>query len=87
MLTKIREKAQGAFAWGILILICVPFALWGINNYLDTGKEAPVASVGDKDFYQRDVNKAYEQYSQNLQGMGIDETNFKSTSITKADKR
>ena len=37
MLTKIREKAQGAFAVGILILICVPFALWGINNYLDTG--------------------------------------------------
>jgi len=86
MLTKIREKAQGAFAWGILILICVPFALWGINNYLDTGKEAPVASVGDKDFYQRDVNKAYEQYSQNLQGMGIDEQTLKAQALQKLIK-
>jgi peptidyl-prolyl cis-trans isomerase D len=86
MLTKIREKAQGAFAWGILILICVPFALWGINNYLDTGKEAVVASVGDKDFYQRDVNKAYEQYSQNLQGLGIDEKSLKAQALQKLIK-
>lgn len=86
MLTKIREKSQGALAWVILILICVPFALWGINNYLDTGKEAPVASVGDKDFYQRDVNKAYEQYSQNLQGMGIDEQTLKAQALQKLIK-
>ena len=73
MLTTIREKAQGAFAWLILIAICVPFALWGIQNYVDTSKETPVASVGDKDFYQRDVSRAYEQYAQNFQGMNIDE--------------
>ncbi|MFA6051903.1 MAG: SurA N-terminal domain-containing protein [Methylobacter sp.] len=86
MLTKIREKAQGAFAWGILIVICVPFALWGIQNYLDTGEEAPVASVGDKDFFQRDVNKAYEQYSQNLQGMAIDEQTLKAQALNKLIK-
>lgn len=86
MLTKIRENAQGAFAWGILIVICVPFALWGIQNYLDTGEEAPVASVGDKDFFQRDVNKAYEQYSQNLQGMTIDEQSLKSQALGKLIK-
>ncbi len=86
MLTKIREKAQGAFAWGILIVICVPFALWGIQNYLDTGEEAPVASVGDRDFFQRDVNKAYEQYSQNLQGMTIDEQSLKAQALEKLIK-
>jgi peptidyl-prolyl cis-trans isomerase D len=86
MLTKIRERAQGAFAWGILIVICVPFALWGIQNYLDTGEEAPVASVGDKDFFQRDVNKAYEQYSQNLQGMTIDEPSMKAQALQKLIK-
>ena len=86
MLTKIREKSQGTLAWVILTLICVPFALWGINNYLDTGGEAPVASVGDKDFYQKDVNKAYEQYSQNLQGMGIDEQNLKAQALQKLIK-
>ncbi|MCK9397954.1 MAG: SurA N-terminal domain-containing protein [Methylobacter sp.] len=86
MLTKIREKAQGAFAWGILIVICVPFALWGIQNYLNTGEEAPVASVGGKDFFQRDVNKAYEQYSQNLQGMTIDEQSLKAQALQKLIK-
>ncbi len=86
MLTTIREKAQGAFAWLILIVICVPFALWGIQNYMDTGKEAPVASVGDKDFYQRDVSKAYEQYSQNFQGMGIDEQLLKAQALDKLVK-
>jgi len=86
MLTKIREKSQGALAWVILTLICVPFALWGINNYLDGGGEASVASVGDKDFYQRDVNKAYEQYSQNLQGMNIDEATLKAQALQKLIK-
>ena len=86
MLTKIREKSQGAFAWGILLLIGVPFALWGINNYLDKGREAPVASVGDKDFYQRDVNKAYEQYRQSLRGMNIDEQTVKAQALEKLIK-
>jgi peptidyl-prolyl cis-trans isomerase D len=86
MLTTIREKAQGAFAWLILIVICVPFALWGIQNYMDNGKEPPVASVGDKDFYQRDVNKAYEQYAQNFQGMGVDEQLLKTQALDKLVK-
>lgn len=83
MLIKIREKAQGVFAWVILLLICVPFALWGIQNYLDFGKETPVASVGDKDFFQRDVNRAYAQYSQNLQGLAIDEKTLKQQALQK----
>ncbi len=86
MLTKIREKSQGAFAWGILLVICVPFALWGINNYMDNGQEAPIASVGNKDFFQRDVNKAYEQFSQNLKGLGIDEQNLKAQALQKLIK-
>lgn len=86
MLTTIREKAQGAFAWLILTVICVPFALWGIQNYMDNGKEPPVASVGDKDFYQRDVNKAYEQYAQNFQGMTVDEQLLKTQALDKLVK-
>ena len=83
MLIKIREKAQGVFAWVILLLICVPFALWGIQNYLNFGKETPVASVGDKDFFQRDVNRAYAQYSQNLQGLGLTEESLKQQALQK----
>jgi len=83
MLLKIREKAQGVFAWIILILICVPFALWGIQNYLDVGKETPVLTVGDKDFFQRDVNRAIAQYSQKLAGMNIDEQTLKKQALNK----
>jgi peptidyl-prolyl cis-trans isomerase D len=83
MLLKIREKAQGIFAWVILIIICVPFALWGIQNYLDAGKESFVAKVGDKEFFQRDVNRAYAQYSQSLAGMQIDEQTLKQQALDK----
>jgi peptidyl-prolyl cis-trans isomerase D len=83
MLLKIREKSQGVFAWVILILICVPFALWGIQNYVGGGSEAAIASVGDKDFYQQDLNRAYSQYVQNLGGMNFDEETIKQQALEK----
>ncbi|MSP26940.1 MAG: peptidylprolyl isomerase [Methylococcales bacterium] len=83
MLTKIRDKAHGIFAQVMLIGMCVAFGLWGINNYTDSSKEAGVASVGDKTFYQQDVNKAYEQYSQQFQGMSIDEQSLKGQALEK----
>jgi peptidyl-prolyl cis-trans isomerase D len=86
MLTKIREKSQGAFAGVILTVICVPFVLWGINNYINDGQEAPIASVGKKDFFQRDVNKAYEKYQQSLGGLATDEAAMKSQALSKLIK-
>lgn len=83
MLTKIRDKAHGIFAQVLLLGMCVLFGLWGIESYTDSSKETAVASVGDKDFYQRDVNKAYEQYSQQFQGMGIDEQSLKNQALEK----
>lgn len=86
MLTKIREKTQGVFASVILISICVLFGLWGIQNYLGKGGEEPIASVGKRDFFQRDVNRAYEQFRQNLQGMMVDEANLKAQALEKLIK-
>ena len=83
MLLKIREKSQGVFSWFILLMICVPFALWGIQNYLDVGEESPVATVGEKEFFQRDINRAYSQYSENFKGMNIDETQLKKLALEK----
>ncbi len=83
MLQKIREKSQGVFAWVILLLICIPFALWGIQNYLGGGSETPVVSIGDKDFYQQDINRAYTQYVQNLSGMSFDEDTVKQQALNK----
>ena len=70
MLQAIRERAQGIFAWVMLIAVGIPFALWGIQNYLDTGKEAPAAVVGDHEIFDRDVNRAYDQSLNNLVGIG-----------------
>ncbi|NOQ76739.1 MAG: peptidylprolyl isomerase [Methylococcaceae bacterium] len=86
MLLKIREKSQGVFAWVILLLICVPFALWGIQNYVGGGSESAIASVGGKDFYQQDLNRAYAQYSQNLQGVNFDENEIKKQALEKLIK-
>jgi len=86
MLLKIREKSQGVFAWVILLLICVPFALWGIQNYVGGGSEAAIVKVGDKEFYQQDLNRAYSQFSQNLQGANFDEEAVKKQALDKMIK-
>ncbi len=83
MLTKIREKSQGVFAWVILLLICVPFALWGIQNYLGGSTEQPVVVVGDKELFERDINNAYAQYAQSLAGMNFDEALIKKQAVEK----
>ncbi|MGR9051514.1 MAG: SurA N-terminal domain-containing protein, partial [Gammaproteobacteria bacterium] len=83
MLLEIREKVQGVFASIILVLICVLFGLWGIQNYLGGGKELPVVTVGDKEFFQRDVTRAYQQFAQSLAGMKFDEELLKKQALEK----
>lgn len=60
MLLEIRERAQGWVAWAIVILISIPFALWGIQSYLGVGAEPAVATVNGTDITER-------QLDQNLQ--------------------
>jgi len=83
MLTKIREKTKGTFAWGILILICVPFALMGLNNYTDNVKESGVVVVGETEFSQYDVQQAYEQFKQQYAEMQVPEAILKQQAIEK----
>ena len=82
MLQAIRDRAQGVFAWVMLIVVGVPFALWGIQNYLDTDKEAPVVTVGGKEIFERDVNREFEQNLANLVGLQqFDESWLKKESM------
>jgi peptidyl-prolyl cis-trans isomerase D len=83
MLTKIREKTKGTFAWGILIVICVPFALMGLNNYTDNVKEGGVVIVGDTEFSRYDVNQAYEQFKQQYAEMQVPEVILKQQAVEK----
>lgn len=66
MLQTIRERSQGLLAWIILILICIPFLLWGVQNYFQGGQESPLAVVGNQEIFQRDVAQLYEQNKQRL---------------------
>jgi len=86
MLLKIREKSQGVFAWIILVVICVPFALWGIQNYIGGASEDAIVTVNGKEFFQNDVNKAYQQYSQNFAGMNVDEATLRQQAMLKLVK-
>jgi len=86
MLLKIREKSQGVFAWIILVVICVPFALWGIQNYIGGASEDAIVTVDGKEFFQNDVNKAYQQYSQNFAGMNVDEATLRQQAMLKLVK-
>lgn len=87
MLQAIRNRAQGIFAWVMLILIGVPFALWGIQNYMDGGKEKPVAVVGERDIFERDVNRIYEQNLESLAAEGqFDEKHLKEEALDRLIK-
>ncbi len=66
MLQNIRDKAQGWIAWAIVILISIPFALWGIQEYLGVGSEPVVASVNGKEITEQNLDRRYQQFRQDL---------------------
>ena len=66
MLQEIRERAQGWVAWFIVILISVPFALWGIQSYLGGGSEPVVASVNGYEITEREFEFGYRNFRQTL---------------------
>lgn len=66
MLLSIRERAQGVIAWFIVILISVPFALWGIQEYLGVGSEPVMASVNGQEITEREFDRGYREFRQRL---------------------
>jgi len=66
MLQAIRDKAQGWLAWIIVILISIPFALWGIQEYLGGGGEVIVAEVDGHEINEQQLDRRFQQFRQNL---------------------
>ncbi len=64
MLGYIREKATGWVAWFIVILISIPFALWGVHGYMNGGNSSELAIVGDM---QLSVNNFQQNFYRKLQ--------------------
>jgi peptidyl-prolyl cis-trans isomerase D len=69
MLQIIRDRAQGVFAWIIVGLIIIPFALWGINSYFGGGGDDSIAKVGDAKISPQQMQRAYQQQRDRLQQM------------------
>lgn len=66
MLQAIRERAQGWIAWVIVILISIPFALWGIQSYIGGGSESIVASVNGEEITERELNRRFQDFRNEL---------------------
>ncbi len=69
MLQSIRDRAHGWLAWTIIGLIIIPFALWGIQEYVGGDADVNVASVGGTKISQQDFQRAYEQQRERMRGL------------------
>lgn len=85
MLQSIRDHAQGWLAWIIVGLIIIPFALWGVQEYVGTGAGVNVARVNGVDITQQRFQRVYDQQRQRLRVLlggdfnSQDETRIKQT--------
>ncbi|MDD9983218.1 MAG: SurA N-terminal domain-containing protein [Gammaproteobacteria bacterium] len=69
MLQFIRDNATGWIAWGIVILISIPFALWGIHQYVTPDSSVAVATVDDTEIGYYDFQRLYARRRQQLQSI------------------
>jgi len=87
MLGLIRERAQGFIAWVIVILIIIPFALVGVNEYFETDSNVYVAKVNDvsiPEFEYRRVYQGERSFRQSLVGGDLDSPFMNEDSIKRS---
>ena len=73
MLHVIRERATGWVAYVIILIISIPFALWGISEYLGFGGAAEVAEVNGQPIPVERYNQIYQtNLSENAPPPGVD---------------
>ena len=62
MLDKIRNNTQSKFAKIVLVIIIIPFALFGIDSYLSSvGSNVSIASVNDEPITSQELQKTERQ--------------------------
>jgi peptidyl-prolyl cis-trans isomerase D len=69
MLQYIRDRAKGWLAWLIILLLIIPFALWGINQYFQGGGASSVATVNDTDISLRQFQQALAMQRDRVRNM------------------
>lgn len=69
MLQSIRDRAQGIGAWIIVILITVPFTMWGVYEYIQPQPNTAVAEVNGTNIERADYENAVRQRQQYFRSM------------------
>ncbi len=69
MLQSIRDRASGWIAYIIVILISIPFALWGIHEYFGGDDPLVAAEVNGSEIPVRAFTAAYQQQRRYLQSV------------------
>jgi len=72
MLQNIRDKAQGWLAWVIVVLISIPFALWGIQRYVNPKSKLVIAEVNGVELSQVEFKNKVRQQERRLKAMWKD---------------
>ncbi len=69
MMQFIRDRATGWIAWAIVILISIPFALWGIQEYFYADSAVAVARVNGTELTLQQYQRAQQQQLAQLRGV------------------
>ena len=71
MLTEIRDRSSGWFAWIIAALIIIPMAFWGVQEYANTAANPSVIEIGDQKVSLGDFQAQFNNQQQRMrQSMG-----------------
>jgi len=86
MLQTIRDRISGWVAYFIVGLIAIPFALWGIHQYLGGGEQLLAASVGETEITLQDYYRDFQQRKREIESAtkkkNVDEEIIKHITIT-----
>ena len=69
MLLAIRDRTHGWIAYLIVALLVIPFALFGLYNYVGGGGPQVVASVDGEEITRGQLDQAYQQRQSELRRM------------------
>ncbi len=75
MLTYIKHKVKGFLAWVIVIVIVIPFALFGIGEYINTSGDIVVAEVENEEILKSEFLREFDIRKRDLQARIGDQYN------------
>ena len=86
MLEFIRQRAQGLVVGVIIGLICITFALWGVQEYLGAGGDPVIARVAGEEIPASEFYRYYSQLERSARAMGdpLDPAQFERVEFRRA---